>query len=138
MTLLIACYNQQSHVTGSSFGINMQCSSVLMSPNIPCDLSPLLSALVSSLCLMLALLANRSTTSLVWALAHSLGFTPANIGYAKRIVHMGQADNAVQETKALQDVTNQSISSQTVCRNLKKFGLRPVVKKKRPLLKPCH
>ena len=30
MTLLIA-YNQQSHVTGSSFGINMKCSSVLMS-----------------------------------------------------------------------------------------------------------
>jgi hypothetical protein len=51
---------------------------------------------------------------------------------------MGKADNAVQVTKALQDVTNQSISSQTVHRNLKKFGLRPVVKKKRPLLKPRH
>ena len=56
--------------------------------------------------------------------------TPANIGYAKQIVHMGKADNAVQVTKALQDVTNQSISSQAVCCNLKKYGLRPVVKKK--------
>jgi hypothetical protein len=53
-------------------------------------------------------------------------------------VRMGKADNAVQVTKALQDVTNQSISSQTVRRNLKKSGLRPVVKRKRPLLKPRH
>ena len=61
---------------------------------------------------------------------HPSKLTPDNIGYAKQIVCMGKADNAVQVTKALQDVTNQSISSQTVCRNLKKFGLRPVVKKK--------
>src|ERR1700683_3023242 len=74
MTLLIACYNQQNHVTSSSFGINMKCSSVLIPPNILCDLSPLLNTLISSLCLMLALLAIRSTTSLVWALALSLGF----------------------------------------------------------------
>ena len=64
--------------------------------------------------------------------------TPANIGYAKCIVHMGKADNAVQVTKALQDVTNQSISSQTVCCNLKKSGLLPVVKRKQPLLKLHH
>ena len=32
---------------------------------------------------------------------HSYKLTPANIGYAKRIVHMGKADNAVQVTKAL-------------------------------------
>ena len=51
---------------------------------------------------------------------------------------MGKADNAVQVTKALQDVTNKSISSQTVHRNLKKSGLHPVVKRKRPLFKPCH
>jgi transposase len=54
--------------------------------------------------------------------------TPANIGYAKCIIRMGKADNAVQVTKALEDVTNQSISSQTIRRNLKKHGLRPVVK----------
>jgi hypothetical protein len=51
---------------------------------------------------------------------------------------MRKADNAVQVTKALKDVTNQSISSQTVRRNLREFGLRPVVKRKRPLLKARH
>jgi hypothetical protein len=51
---------------------------------------------------------------------------------------MGKADNAVQVTKELRNITNQSISVSTVCRNLKKAGLRPVVKRKRPLLKPHH
>ena len=48
---------------------------------------------------------------------------------------MRKADNAVQVTKALKDVTNQSISAQTVHCNLREFGLQPVVKRKRPLLK---
>ena len=64
--------------------------------------------------------------------------TPANINYAKRIIHMRKADNAVQVTKSLRDVTNQSISSQTVRRNLREAGLRPVVKRKRPLLSKRH
>ena len=64
--------------------------------------------------------------------------TAANINYAKRIIRMRKADNAVQVTKALKDVTNQSISSQTVRRNLKEIGLRPVVKRKRPLLTARH
>jgi hypothetical protein len=51
---------------------------------------------------------------------------------------MCKANNAVQVTKALKDVTNQSISSQTVCCNLREFGLQPVVKRKCPLLKACH
>jgi len=51
---------------------------------------------------------------------------------------MCKADNAVQVTKALKDVTNQSISAQTVRRNLREVGLRPVVKRKHPLLKACH
>jgi hypothetical protein len=51
---------------------------------------------------------------------------------------MRKADNAVQVTKALKDVTNQSISSQTVHRNLREFGLQPVVKRKCPLLKARH
>ena len=51
---------------------------------------------------------------------------------------MQKADNAVQVTKSLQDVTNQTLSSQTVRRTLRKAGLRPVVKKKRPLLKAVH
>jgi hypothetical protein len=51
---------------------------------------------------------------------------------------MHKADNAVQVTKALKDVTNQSIYSQTVRCNLREFGLQPVVKRKRPLLKAHH
>ena len=64
--------------------------------------------------------------------------TSANINYAKHIIRMRKADNAVQVTKSLRDVTNQSISSQTVRRNLREAGLRPVVKRKRPLLNKCH
>ena len=64
--------------------------------------------------------------------------TPANIDYAWRIIHMGKVDNAVQAAKALQDVTNQSISSQTMCYNLKKAGMQPVVKRKCPLLQKRH
>jgi hypothetical protein len=51
---------------------------------------------------------------------------------------MHKADDTVQVTKALKDVTNQSISSQTVHHNLREFGLQPVVKRKHPLLKACH
>jgi hypothetical protein len=51
---------------------------------------------------------------------------------------MCKADNAVQVTKALKDVTNQSISSQAVHRNLREFGLWPVVKRKLSLLKAHH
>ena len=65
-------------------------------------------------------------------------FTSANLSYARRFIHMRKADNAVQVTKALKDVTNQSISSQTVRRNLREFGMQPVVKRKRPLLKARH
>jgi transposase len=64
--------------------------------------------------------------------------TAADINYAKCLIQMRKADNAVQVTKALKDVTNQSISSQIVLRNLREFGLRPVVKRKCPLLKACH
>ena len=56
--------------------------------------------------------------------------TSANITYAKRLIRMQKADNAVQVTKSLEDVINQSISSQTVRHSLRKAGIRPVVKKK--------
>ena len=69
---------------------------------------------------------------------HPAKLSSANIDYARCIIRMGKVDNAVQMAKALQDVTNQSISAQTVCRQLKSKGMRPVVKRKRPLLKPHH
>ena len=64
--------------------------------------------------------------------------TSANITYAKHLIRMQKADNAVQVTKSLEDVINQSISSQTVRHSLHKAGIRPVVKKKHPLLKLSH
>ena len=64
--------------------------------------------------------------------------TSANIDYARRMICMGKVDNAVQAAKALQDVTNQPVCSQTLRNNLKKAGMRPVVKRKRPLLQKRH
>ncbi|KIK95953.1 hypothetical protein PAXRUDRAFT_774715, partial [Paxillus rubicundulus Ve08.2h10] len=52
--------------------------------------------------------------------------------------HTGKAENTVQVTKALQDIKNHPISSQTVCHHLKKSGMKAVVKKKCPLLSKCH
>src|ERR1700677_2745292 len=50
---------------------------------------------------------------------HSHKLTSANINYVKCIIHMHKADNAVQVTRSLEDVTNQSISPQMVHRNLR-------------------
>ena len=62
--------------------------------------------------------------------------TMANINYARHIICMEKVDNAVEATEALQNITNTPISSQTVCHQLKARGMKAVVKRKRPLLKP--
>jgi hypothetical protein len=69
---------------------------------------------------------------------HPAKLTMANIDYARRIIRMGKVDNAVEATKALQNIVNTPISSQTVRRQLKARGMKAVVKRKRPLLKPHH
>jgi hypothetical protein len=69
---------------------------------------------------------------------HPRKLTTADINYAKHLIRIRKADNAVQMAKALKDVINQSISSQTIHHNLREFGLWPVVKRKRPLLKARH
>ena len=51
---------------------------------------------------------------------------------------MGKVDNATEAAKTLQDITNTPFSSQTLRRHLKSHGMRPVVKRKCPLLKPHH
>ena len=51
---------------------------------------------------------------------------------------MGKGANTIQASKSLSDITNTSISARTLHRQLKKDGMKPVVKKKRPLLKPHH
>jgi transposase len=67
------------------------------------------------------------------------GGRPAKLtDYARRIIRMGKVDNAVEATKALQNIVNTPISSQTVRRQLKARGMKAVVKRKRPLLKPHH
>ena len=64
--------------------------------------------------------------------------TDSNIAYAKHLMCMGKVENAVQATKSLQDITNQPITPQTLCNNLKKQNWKAVVKQKRPFLKPKH
>ena len=58
--------------------------------------------------------------------------------HAIRLIGTGKAENAVQVTRTLQDVKNQSISPQTIHQHLKKAGMKAVVKKKCPLLSAHH
>jgi transposase len=55
-----------------------------------------------------------------------------------QLLGTGKAENAVQITKTLQDVKNQSISPQTIHHHLKKAGMKAVVKQKHPLLHKHH
>ena len=55
---------------------------------------------------------------------HPSKFSPANIHYAICLVTTQKAENTVQITKTLQDLTNQSISSKAV---LKMAGMKAVV-----------
>ena len=76
-------------------------------------------------------------------LSKSLGGRPsklssANIHHAQRLISSGKADTAVDVVKALRNVTNQTLSAQTVCRNLKAAGLKAVAKKKKPFLSKRH
>ena len=69
---------------------------------------------------------------------HPSIITPTDMCYAIQLIGTGKAENAVQLTRTLQDVKNQPISSQTICRHLKKAGMKAVVKKKCPLLTAHH
>ena len=55
-----------------------------------------------------------------------------------RMVTSGKADNAVQLTRQLKDVTNVECSAQTVRRALKEAGLKAAHKKKKPRLLSRH
>ena len=57
---------------------------------------------------------------------------PTNICYAVRLIITRKAENAVQVTKSSKNITNQSLSTTTVWRHLKKAGMKAVVKKKMP------
>jgi transposase len=55
-----------------------------------------------------------------------------------RMITSGKADNAVQLTRQLRDITNVQCSAHTVRRALKEAGLKPSPKKKKPRLLPRH
>jgi hypothetical protein len=62
----------------------------------------------------------------------------SDIWHANRLISSGRADNAVQVTCILQDITNHPLSVQTTCNHLKKAGLKTRVKKQKPLLTGRH
>ena len=47
-------------------------------------------------------------------------------------------EHATEASKVLQDMNRESISVKTVCRALKKAGMKAVVKRKRPMLTKRH
>src|SRR6266481_926630 len=69
---------------------------------------------------------------------HPAKLSPANIWHAVNLITSGKAETAVQVSKALQTITNQPVTSQTVCQHLRRTGMKAVVKKKKPLLSPRH
>lgn len=62
----------------------------------------------------------------------------SDICYATHLIHSKKAENAVEVTRQLRDITNQPLSPETTRRALKKAGLKAVVKKKKPLLSLRH
>ena len=60
--------------------------------------------------------------------------SPANVCHAVNFITSGKAGTAVHFSKALQHITNQPVTPQTVCRHLRPTGMKAVVKKKQPLL----
>src|SRR6266576_3354380 len=69
---------------------------------------------------------------------HPTKLSPANIHHAVYLITTRKAENAVQVTKTLKNITNQSLSPTTVRRHLKKAGMKAVVKTKCPLLSAKH
>jgi transposase len=61
-----------------------------------------------------------------------------NINHAVHLIASGKVENAVQATKTLENIMNKPLSTETVCRHLKKAGMKAVVKKKMPLLTKRH
>ena len=64
--------------------------------------------------------------------------SPTNIRHTQYLITSGQAENAVQVTKALVNIINQPLSASTVYSHLKKSGMKAIVKSKHPLLFAKH
>jgi hypothetical protein len=69
---------------------------------------------------------------------HPQLLSSSDIRHADCLISSGQANNAVQVTLILQDITNHPLSVQTTRNHLKKAGLKARVKNQKPLLTGCH
>jgi len=69
---------------------------------------------------------------------HPTKLSSANIQHAVHLITSGKVETAVEVTRTLKSIINQPLSTQTVCNSLKVAGMRAVVKKKKPLLRPHH
>ena len=61
-----------------------------------------------------------------------------NIRHASYLISSGKANTAVDVTKTLSAITSQSISTQAIQRYLQNYGLKAMVKQKKPLLSKKH
>src|SRR5262245_57329957 len=64
--------------------------------------------------------------------------SPTNIQHGVHLITSLKAENAVQVSKTLGSIINQSISTKTVHHHLSSAGMKAVVKKTCPTLKPHH
>ena len=62
----------------------------------------------------------------------------ANVWHAICLISSGKAENTVQVTKALINIVNQPLSTSIVHRQLRKTGMKAVIKSKWPLLSAKH
>lgn len=64
--------------------------------------------------------------------------SPSDIHYAVHLITSQKEDHATGVAKSLETVVEQPVSIKTIRRALKKAGMKPVVKKKRPFLSQKH
>ncbi|KIM52196.1 hypothetical protein SCLCIDRAFT_38238, partial [Scleroderma citrinum Foug A] len=64
--------------------------------------------------------------------------SPANIHHAQHLITSVKAENAIQVTKALANIIDKPLSTNTVHLHLKKSGMKVVVKTKHPILSARH
>jgi hypothetical protein len=69
---------------------------------------------------------------------HSSKLSPTHILHTIQLISSGKADTAVQVTRHLCDITNKSLSAETVHQHLKEAGMKAVVKMNKPLLTKHH
>ena len=64
--------------------------------------------------------------------------SPYDLRHCTRLIQSGGANTPAQLAKVVSNMKNIPISSSTICRGLKKSGMKAVVKQKKPYLKAEH